>query len=450
VSVFSEEIKSEIKKSGRTLLYLSGISGLSLDHISKMRLGKRLPQDERKIRRLIGALECTDGTERRLLSLYKAEKMGKSEWDCIEETKRLLEFQWNAKGKYSEPLELMGEKDICRLTVLNNRSEICAFLMRVMTSEWQYPKGSNHSVLYMKTGRLPEEIVCVLAACGERKEWFCEHLFMMLRNVDAEAACWNLQSVNRLLPFLGAKGRYVPVFEYVEYETELDINWIVGEKWALGMDKTMESGLVIWDEAQIEYLRNYVGKRIRCGRRLLEPWIGREEILCEAAESERKKYFLSEFPYPLLWKRRESCLHWYFSLEGLKKFLLGEGVEEKLAGTSRLLRERRRIVEEYLSRLEVGEETCRLTDRTQFTPAFGNCWFVTSVGAGRGFSVHISDISDDTGTGMSINEPGIAERIFCFMELMESGEFLLSRKESICEIRRLLIETKMEGEVEWK
>jgi len=445
VSVFSEEIKSEIKKSGRTLLYLSDISGLSLDHISKMRLGKRLPQDEKKIKRLIEALECTDRTERRLLSLYKAEKMGEAEWKCIKETKRLLEFQWNEKEKHFEPLGLLGEKDVCRLTVLNSRSEICAFLIRVMMSEWQYPKGSNRSVLYMKTGRLPEEIVCVLVACMERKEWFCEHLFTMLRNVDAESACWNLQSVNRLLPFLRENGRYVPVFEYVECETELDINWIVGEKWALGMDKPMESGLVIWDKAQVEYLRSYISRRSRCGRRLLEQWTGGEEKLCDAVEIERKKYFLSAFPYPLLWKKRESGFHWYFSLEGLKKFLLGEGVKIKSAKTPGLMRERRRLVEEYLSSLEAEEETCGLIDRTQFTPAFGNCWFVTSVGTGGGFSAHISDYG---GIGVSINEPGIAERIFCFMELMESGEFLLSRKESICEIRRLLRETKMEGEVE--
>lgn len=45
MSEFSEAIKEEIKKSGQTLLYLSDASGLSLDHISKMRQGKRLPQD---------------------------------------------------------------------------------------------------------------------------------------------------------------------------------------------------------------------------------------------------------------------------------------------------------------------------------------------------------------------------------------------------------------------
>ena len=41
MSEFSEAIKAEIKKSGQTLLYLSDASGLSLDHISKMRQGKR-------------------------------------------------------------------------------------------------------------------------------------------------------------------------------------------------------------------------------------------------------------------------------------------------------------------------------------------------------------------------------------------------------------------------
>ena len=49
MTAFSDAIKQEIKKSKKTLLYLADSSGLSLDHISKMRLGKRLPQDETKI-----------------------------------------------------------------------------------------------------------------------------------------------------------------------------------------------------------------------------------------------------------------------------------------------------------------------------------------------------------------------------------------------------------------
>jgi len=76
MSAFSEEIRQEIKKSGKTLLYLSGASGLSLDHISKMRMGKRLPQDEKKIKELIKALECPERTGKGLFSLYKMEKIG--------------------------------------------------------------------------------------------------------------------------------------------------------------------------------------------------------------------------------------------------------------------------------------------------------------------------------------------------------------------------------------
>lgn len=100
MTAFSDAIKQEIKKSKKTLLYLADASGLSLDHISKMRLGKRLPQDENKMKLLIAALECSEQVQEQLYSLYKIEKMGKSEWDCMQEMKRLLEFQggvWSAE-----------------------------------------------------------------------------------------------------------------------------------------------------------------------------------------------------------------------------------------------------------------------------------------------------------------------------------------------------------------
>ena len=171
MSAFSEEIRQEIKKSGKTLLYLSGASGLSLDHISKMRMGKRLPQDEKKIKELIKALECPERTGKKLFSLYKMEKMGKTEWACIEETKRLLET-W----KYPDKKSLMpffvlpetkdgAEKDNAERdnaekvnaegdnakrdnagrdsaggnrAVLNSRSEICGFFMSVSRDSWHF------------------------------------------------------------------------------------------------------------------------------------------------------------------------------------------------------------------------------------------------------------------------------------------------------------------------
>lgn len=93
MSEFSEAIKAEIKKSGQTLLYLSDASGLSLDHISKMRQGKHLPQDTEKVRKLIMALQCSEDISKRLFSLYKVERMGSEEWNCMQEIKKMLEYR---------------------------------------------------------------------------------------------------------------------------------------------------------------------------------------------------------------------------------------------------------------------------------------------------------------------------------------------------------------------
>ncbi len=517
MSAFSEEIRQEIKKSGKTLLYLSGASGLSLDHISKMRMGKRLPQDEKKIKELIKALECPERTGKKLFSLYKMEKMGKTEWACIEETKRLLET-W----KYPDKKSLMpffvlpetkdgAEKDNAERdnaekvnaegdnakrdnagrdsaggnrAVLNSRSEICGFFMSVMGGEWQCSKEQRQLALYMMTGDMPPELVNVLAAAGGENQWTFVHWFSLLRNTEPEAALYNIRVVSHLLPLLQKEEQYIPYFDYGEKKLPMDMNWIVGEEWALGLDEEMESGLVIRDRVQVEYLRDRIRTKCKNGRKLLEylqkeysqkeqpqkehtqkkypqkeqqkeqrqkehpqkehlqkeypprdTAKGEEMLLREGGE--KKAYGLSPFPYPVVWSQKEGKAACFFTEEGLKRFLDGEDLPSFFNQNALpLLRERKmELVKRYIERLERGEEPCRLLDSTKFSPAFGHFWYLEDRGPGCSFCVCVSERK---GSAWIIREMGISERILRLMEFVEAGEFLLSRQEGIRKIRHLL------------
>lgn len=442
MSAFSEEIRQEIKKSGKTLLYLSEISGLSLDHISKMRMGKRLPQDEKKIKTLIGALECSARTGRHLFSLYKMEKMGKTEWDCIEELKNLLGTWKYPVQKAVLPFPVLPE--MMRRegpAVLNSRSEICAFLMSAMAGE-QYFEGGKPPTLYMMTGEMPPELVNVLSAAGEQKRWVCVHWFSLLRNTEPEAALYNLRAVNRLLPLLQKEGQYMPYFDYGEKRIQPDMNWIAGEQWALGLDEGMESGFVLRDEAQVEYLRNHIRTKCQNGRELLERNQEDTASMKEAwlsGTKEKKVYGLSAFPYPVVWSRKEMEITCFFTGEGLRRFLEGEDIPMPVRQDDLpFLREQRKAqAEQYLARMEKGEEPCRLLDSMQLSLAPGLFWYLESSGTGCSPCVVFSEY---TGGSWTINEMGISERIRRLMEFMEEGELLLSRQEGIREIKRQLQE----------
>ena len=65
MSDFSERLTQEVRNTNKPLRYLAEASGLTLDYISKMSHGKRLPQEEEKLKRLIEAMECMPQTGRK-------------------------------------------------------------------------------------------------------------------------------------------------------------------------------------------------------------------------------------------------------------------------------------------------------------------------------------------------------------------------------------------------
>ena len=114
MSDFSQRLEKEIKNTGKTLYYLSEASGMQLDYISKMSKGKRIPKEEERLTRLLDAMECTGNTRADLLFLYRQEKMGKSQWQCMEELIRTRSgnFTWEDSMTLAEVEEAVKDGTI--------------------------------------------------------------------------------------------------------------------------------------------------------------------------------------------------------------------------------------------------------------------------------------------------------------------------------------------------
>lgn len=310
MSEFSEAIKEEIKKSGQTLLYLSDASGLSLDHISKMRQGKRLPQDTEKIRKLIMALQCSEKVTRNLFSLYKIERMGSEEWSCMQEIKKILEStnSFLEPGGENEKKSSGKMREECRkqdIYILNSRTEVLAFLEKML------PQCGN--VLRMSTEEVPEAVVELLALYLNRNRIRCEHLFSLKTIREQGGSLYNLQYVNRIMPLIRSGKEYVPCYDYEEIGNAFFPNWLIGAHWAICLQRNMESGLIIWEAAKISYLQKLYESKKKNTRHLLRyfadvnewgEWVSenRRQYLCEMEKSnlrpqDVKNYYMEYDPW---------------------------------------------------------------------------------------------------------------------------------------------------------
>ena len=91
MSIFSEHLNELILAGNLTLPYLEKESGFSMALISKIKTGKRLPDCEDKMQRLIQSLHCTISEEETLLKEYRIEKMGRDKYLSMEESRKALE-----------------------------------------------------------------------------------------------------------------------------------------------------------------------------------------------------------------------------------------------------------------------------------------------------------------------------------------------------------------------
>lgn len=466
MSEFSEAIKGEIKKSGQTLLYLSDASGLSLDHISKMRQGKRLPQDAEKVRKLIMALQCSEKVSQTLFSLYKKERMGREEWDCMQEIKKLLEAPNGFLESSAEPAKKPPKQESMRkVRVLNSRTEVLSFLQKML------PTCS--SVLRMATEEIPEAVVELLALSLNQFQIHCEHLFSLKTIRVAGGSLYNLRFINRIMPLIRSGKNYFPYYDYEEKADDFLPNWLICDQWAVGLQRDMESGIVIWEEEQISYLRRRYERKKKNKRSLLRHfsdidqwavWIteNRKHYLSEIQTAgfrpqDVKNYYMEYGPcflnvlsvkllekHLLLGEPEKSGLIQYWILrkqqidqEKAVHFFTREGLEYSIS-TGRLseipeqiytpfsIPERIELLEKFLAWVKEPDARVYMLDDRQLNLPIGTFVYSTVSMVDNELILYLG--REDV-TYCSVIEQGIADKLNRFCHMLEEGEMICPQEE---------------------
>ncbi len=267
MSDFSEKLAQEIKNTNKPLRYLAEASGLQLDYISKMSRGKRIPQDEEKLKRLLDAMECVTQARETLLQLYRQERMGKTQWSCMKELIQIIEqdVSENVMDRQSFPKKEGKEEAVL------SREEVFCFLQSMLT-------GNEKKRLCIWTAAVKQESMERLMqmisgmACGS-----IDHLFPMWQNRDDENTLVNLKRLRVIKPAV-LNDNYHPSFYYLKNEEEnscgLFPNWFLSEDAALGVNDAMDCGIVLRRKGQIEALKAEFLEKFR----MAKPLVNRSDI----------------------------------------------------------------------------------------------------------------------------------------------------------------------------
>lgn len=226
---------------------------MQLDYISKMSKGKRIPKEEERLTCLLDAMECTGNTRADLLFLYRQEKMGKSQWQCMEELIRIIqqdvvEFpQVSVSPSVSE----IPDTDM----TLDNIFAIYACIRKAMIN-------ASDSTICLCTPEISLEhlryLVQIIHEVPYRR---LEHLFPLLQNQTTENTLDNLRKICSLKPAMNYEN-YKPFYYYVssaESEAKkagLLPNWLITDHIAIGINFHTAKGIILRDAQQIQLLKN--------------------------------------------------------------------------------------------------------------------------------------------------------------------------------------------------
>ena len=173
----------------------------------------------------------------------------------LESSNGFLELSAEAGTPENTDLEFI--KDI---HVLNSRTEVLSFLQKML------PQSGN--ILRMATEEIPEAMVELLALYLNRSGMRCEHLFSLKTIREQGGSLYNLQYINRIMPLISSGKEY-----YEENGNAMFSNWLICDRWAVGLQTDMESGLVIWNREQLEYLIKKFERKKKNKRQLLRYFV---------------------------------------------------------------------------------------------------------------------------------------------------------------------------------
>ncbi|HIY61500.1 MAG TPA: hypothetical protein H9831_12615 [Candidatus Eisenbergiella pullistercoris] len=262
MSEFSEKLSQEIRRTNKPLRYLAEASGLQLDYISKMSRGKRIPQEEEKLKCLLDAMECVQRTKETLLRLYRQEKMGRARWGCMQELIRIIEQDDGANAGQEQRLPIQtAERD-----AIADREDIF-LLVRKMLAE----KEGKRLLIWTAavTQEAMERLMQLIAGTAAGP---VEHLFPLWQNLEEEDTLENLRRLRVVRPAVSLEG-YHPRYYYLKNAGEtsggLFPNWFLAEDMALAVNEDMDCGIVLRESSQIGLLKTEFHKKSRMARDLV-------------------------------------------------------------------------------------------------------------------------------------------------------------------------------------
>ena len=188
-----------------------------------------------------------------LLFLYRQEKMGKSQWQCMEELIRIIQQDVVEFPQVSVSPSVSGIPDTDM--TLDNIFAIYACIRKAMIN-------ASDSTICLCTPEISLEhlryLVQIIHEVPYRR---LEHLFPLLQNQTTENTLDNLRKICSLKPAMNYEN-YKPFYYYVssaESEAKkagLLPNWLITDHIAIGINFHTAKGIILRDAQQIQLLKN--------------------------------------------------------------------------------------------------------------------------------------------------------------------------------------------------
>lgn len=465
MSDFSEKLAHEIRNTNKPLRYLAEASGLQLDYISKMCRGKRIPQDEEKLKKLLDAMECVMRTRDILLQLYRQEKMGKIRWDCMKEMIRIIEqdaseYMMDRKG---------FPKGGMRKSAAVNQEEVFLFLQEIFSDNEKKRICIWTAAARQETMERLMQMISGMA-CG-----IIEHLFPMWQNREDEDTLVNLQRLRVIKPAV-LYDNYHPSFYYLknagEFSGSLFPNWFLTDDMAFGVNDDMDCGIILKEKGQLEALktefwkkyrmarplvnrsgisqymnkvnqmmntgyvtRNYYIEQSPCLLHLIPINLLREHILMEGEEREE---LMRSIQLRILHMKQEDMVH-IFSVEGLR-YLMEEG---RITGYPDTLYRplevpmRNWLLKRYYQYIQSTPNSC-ICVREDCIRLPRYMSIVSSSNVENGIAFWSSNRNGPQ--YYQIMESGISQKLYDFCRFLEEGNMALSCGETLEVIKKMIVE----------
>ena len=391
MSDFSEKLAHEIRNTNKPLRYLAEASGLQLDYISKMCRGKRIPQDEEKLKKLLDAMECVMRTRDILLQLYRQEKMGKIRWDCMKEMIRIIEqdaseYMMDRKG---------FPKGGMRKSAAVNQEEVFLFLQEIFSDN-------------------EKKRICIWTTAARQEAM--ERLMQMISGMACGIILKEKGQLEALKTEFWKKYRMARPL----------VNRSGISQYMNKVNQMMNTGYVT---------RNYYIEQSPCLLHLIPINLLKEHILMEGEEREE---LMRSIQLRILHMKQEDMVH-IFSVEGLR-YLMEEG---RITGYPDTLYRplevpmRNWLLKRYYQYIQSTPNSC-ICVREDCIRLPRYMSIVSSSNVENGIAFWSSNRNGPQ--YYQIMESGISQKLYDFCRFLEEGNMALSCGETLEVIKKMIVE----------